>query len=237
LANIIASCLWQLQSFECDHDHCSTAAFGNARIILLLFVMLECAVLNNWISGPIASFGLGVILVFNEVYCGVNTLASGWFWWFSQKNSSFRLPYQRPSSSADCARELFNGSNRSGSLVDCTRKNISCLGGKKKFLKQVFENWLNCKRCLQTENFVCMLVGHGAFVTQSCKCSHSTFDAISVDLAVWGRILSIAVNTLAAGLIQVVRKKQLIRTWLCRWISPLLFALATRRKSKKTWQV
>ena len=23
------------------------------------------------------------------------------------KNSSFRLPYQRPSSSADCARELF----------------------------------------------------------------------------------------------------------------------------------
>jgi len=33
-----------------------------------------------------------------------NTLASGWFWRFSQKNSSFRLPYQRPSSSADCAR-------------------------------------------------------------------------------------------------------------------------------------
>jgi len=51
-----------------------------------------------------------------------NTLASGWFWRFSQKNSSFRLPYQHPSSSADCARELFNSSNGSASLVDCTRK-------------------------------------------------------------------------------------------------------------------
>jgi len=38
------------------------------------------------------------------------------------KNSSFWLPYQRPSSSVDCARELFKGSNRSASLVDCTRK-------------------------------------------------------------------------------------------------------------------
>ena len=43
---------------------------------------------------------------------------------FGLKNSSFRLPYQRPSSSADCARELFNGSNGSDSLVDCTRKKI-----------------------------------------------------------------------------------------------------------------
>jgi len=50
------------------------------------------------------------------------TLASGWFWRFSQKNSSFWLPYQRPSFSADCARELFNGSNGSANLVDCTRK-------------------------------------------------------------------------------------------------------------------
>jgi len=36
------------------------------------------------------------------------------------------LPYQRPTSSADCARELFKGSNRSASLVDCTRK--KCFG-------------------------------------------------------------------------------------------------------------
>jgi len=41
---------------------------------------------------------------------------------FALKNSSFRLPYQRPSSSADCAKELFKGSNGSASLVDCTRK-------------------------------------------------------------------------------------------------------------------
>jgi len=38
---------------------------------------------------------------------------------FTKKNSSFRLLYQRPSSSADCARELFNGS---ASLVDCIQK-------------------------------------------------------------------------------------------------------------------
>jgi len=59
----------------------------------------------------------------------INSLASGWFLRFSQKNSSFRLPYQRPSSSADCTRELFNGSNGSASLVDCTRKKIFWLGG------------------------------------------------------------------------------------------------------------
>jgi len=44
----------------------------------------------------------------------------GGFGDFRKKNSSFWLPYQRTSSSADCARELFNGSNGSASLVDCT---------------------------------------------------------------------------------------------------------------------
>jgi len=43
---------------------------------------------------------------------------------FSVKNNSFRLPYQWPSSSADCARELLKGSNRSTSLLVCTRKKI-----------------------------------------------------------------------------------------------------------------
>ena len=47
---------------------------------------------------------------------------------FRKKNSSFRLPYQRPSSSADCATELFNGSNGSASLVECTRKKIFAWG-------------------------------------------------------------------------------------------------------------
>jgi len=41
---------------------------------------------------------------------------------FAKKNSSFRLPYQHHSSSADCARELFNSSNGSASLVDGTQK-------------------------------------------------------------------------------------------------------------------
>jgi len=48
---------------------------------------------------------------------------------FGLKNSNFQLPYQHPSSSADCARELFNGSNGSAILVDCTRKKIFWLGG------------------------------------------------------------------------------------------------------------
>ena len=47
---------------------------------------------------------------------------------FHKKNSSFRLPYQCPSSSAHCARELFNNSNGSASLVDCTRKKIFAWG-------------------------------------------------------------------------------------------------------------
>jgi len=53
----------------------------------------------------------------------------GGFGDFRKKNSSFRLPYQRPSSSADCARELFNGSNGSASLVECTRKKKFLPGG------------------------------------------------------------------------------------------------------------
>ena len=47
---------------------------------------------------------------------------------FQPKTSSFRLPYQRPSSSADCARELFKGSNGLASLLVCTLKNF-LLGG------------------------------------------------------------------------------------------------------------
>jgi len=46
----------------------------------------------------------------------------GGFGDFHKKNSSFRWPYQCPSSSSNCARELFNDSNGSASLVDCTRK-------------------------------------------------------------------------------------------------------------------
>jgi len=47
---------------------------------------------------------------------------------FGLKNSSFQLPYQHPTSSADYARELFKGSNGSASLVGCTRKKIFWLG-------------------------------------------------------------------------------------------------------------
>jgi len=37
---------------------------------------------------------------------------------FGLKNRIFRLPYQSPSSSTDCARVLFKGSNGLASLVD-----------------------------------------------------------------------------------------------------------------------
>jgi len=43
---------------------------------------------------------------------------------FRPKTGCFRLPYQCHSSSADCARELFKGSNGSASLLVWTRKNV-----------------------------------------------------------------------------------------------------------------
>ena len=48
---------------------------------------------------------------------------------FGLKNSSFRLPYQHHSSSHDCARQLFKGSNGLASLLVHTRKNNFLVGG------------------------------------------------------------------------------------------------------------
>jgi len=42
--------------------------------------------------------------------------------WNLRKTSSCWLPYQHPSSSANCARKQFKGSNRSDSLLVCTQK-------------------------------------------------------------------------------------------------------------------
>ena len=61
---------------------------------------------------------------------------------FCTKNSSFRLLYQRPSSSAHCARELFSGLNGSASLVDCTRKKIFCLGDAFFFVSDIISEGL-----------------------------------------------------------------------------------------------
>jgi len=69
-----------------------------------------------------------VVLVVTDCINFINTFDSRRtiysYFDFGLKNSSFRLPYQRHSSSADCARELFKGSNGSASLVDYTRKNF-----------------------------------------------------------------------------------------------------------------
>jgi len=43
---------------------------------------------------------------------------------FWHKTSSFRLLYQRHSSSADCTRELFKNLNGSASLLVCTLENF-----------------------------------------------------------------------------------------------------------------
>jgi len=56
------------------------------------------------------------ILTLSEL--GYDTLEL-WNW---PKTSSCQLSYQRQSSSADCARELFKGSNGLGSLLVCTRQ-------------------------------------------------------------------------------------------------------------------
>ena len=55
--------------------------------------------------------------------------------WFWPKTSSCQLPYERPSSSTDCARELFKGSTGSASLVDCNRKKFFGWG------VQIFCDW------------------------------------------------------------------------------------------------
>jgi len=47
---------------------------------------------------------------------------------FCKKTSSFQLPCQHLSSSADCTRELFSGSNGSASLLDCTQKKFFAWG-------------------------------------------------------------------------------------------------------------
>ena len=54
------------------------------------------------------------VMVINTLRAGVRYIRT----LISTQNQQFQLPYQHPSSSADCARELFNGSNGSASLVD-----------------------------------------------------------------------------------------------------------------------
>ena len=53
---------------------------------------------------------------------------------FRPKTISFRLPYKRHSSSADCARELFKGSNGSAGLHS---KKLFLVGGCRFFVSDV----------------------------------------------------------------------------------------------------
>ena len=54
--------------------------------------------------------------------------------WNRPKTSSCLLPYQHHSSFADCARELFKGSNGSASHLVCTRKSFFLVGGCRFFV-------------------------------------------------------------------------------------------------------
>jgi len=47
---------------------------------------------------------------------------------FRPKKQQFSVAYQRSSSSADCTRELFNGSSGLTSLIDCTQKKNFLVG-------------------------------------------------------------------------------------------------------------
>ena len=170
---------------------------------------------------------------------------------FGLKNSSFRVPYQHHSST-DCARELFKVSNRSASLLVCTWKKFFCWGVQ-----------ICCEWCHKWSSFG-VILAHAAWpraqllgervslkFSLETRLKSESFEPLISSLAflgqkLWSKINKLIIwltnynkyfNTFAAGLIQAVRKKQLFRTWLCGWISPLLFALATRRKSQKTWSV
>jgi len=71
---------------------------------------------------------LGQLPYFSDHKAHLTLWCLGGFGDFRKKNSSFRLPYQLPITSTDCARELFNGSNGSASLVDCTQKKFFAWG-------------------------------------------------------------------------------------------------------------
>ena len=116
------------------------------NIVFLIFLILLLMVLAcRWSMALYSSFWLsmhcellsdqGRVLMFYA--CSFFTLLEPpGFGDFRKKNSRFRLPYQRPSSSAHCARELFSGSNGLASLVDCTQKNF-LLGGCGFFVSDV----------------------------------------------------------------------------------------------------
>jgi len=111
----------------------SNASFQSQQKLLFLSILSVSflafkALLKKSVSftDKLFKFALLLLMTCLAKHLLINSLASARIQRFSQKNSSFRLPYQRPSSSADCARELFNGS---ASLVDCIRKTIFCLGG------------------------------------------------------------------------------------------------------------
>ena len=81
---------------------------------------------NSWFD--MYHYDLQLVRVWRSNCARLPPWRLGGFGDFWIKNSSFRLSYQSPSSSADCTRELFKGSNGLASLVDCTRIKFFCWG-------------------------------------------------------------------------------------------------------------
>jgi len=93
-------------------DQCMTHFCIKHDIFCVFFL---CNVVWKWNHATLTNEQLGELTLWELAY-DIFVLR------FRPKNSSFRSPYQHPSSSADCTRELFEASNGSASLVDCTRK-------------------------------------------------------------------------------------------------------------------
>ena len=90
-----------------------------SHVACKLHVWYPCTRMINWAfwsNRDTASRPIATSLTLCELGCDIFVL------WNQPKTSSCQLPYQHPSSSADCARELFKASNRSDSLLVCTQK-------------------------------------------------------------------------------------------------------------------
>jgi len=117
--------------------HCTVHIFP----VIMQIIYFESRILHILLIAEVQNAGVGLVLhmccwkngmvyfpstlwepVYEYIIPGFQPKSS------SFKSSSFQLPYRRHSSSTDCARDLFKGSNRSASLLVSTWKIFFWLG-------------------------------------------------------------------------------------------------------------
>jgi len=103
----------------------SSAAKCFFHVTVTAYSMLALSMFDTFLIG-----NLLVCIFFNTLRAGVRYIRT-WNW---SKTSSCQLPYQRHSSSADCTRDLFKGSN--GSVSHALEKNV-LVGGCRSFVSDV----------------------------------------------------------------------------------------------------